>query len=355
MEVLGSGIVIDSSGDILTNFHVISGASQLTVTLSDQAAVDAQVVGTDPADDMAVIKGNFSGINLTVATLGDSNKVRIGESVIAIGNPFGLQGTVTEGVLSGDNRTLPSQQSKPLVDLFQTDAAINPGNSGGPLVNMSGEVIGINTALENPSEQDVNIGVGYAIPINNAKDHLPDMLAGKTIVHARLGVSTITVNPALAKTLGLTVNQGAYVVAVDSGGPADQAGLKAAGSAGANPLLTGAATATASTVKIGEVASIGSVLTNPAGLTLYTYKDDVPNSGQSSVPAAIAPNWPPLTVTGSVVAPSGLPGQLGSFTRPDGSKQVMYNGMPLYTYVGDAQPGQANGQGLLNLWFAATP
>ena len=237
-EVLGSGIVIDSSGNILTNYHVISGASQLTVTLSDQAAVSAQVVGTDPADDLAVIKGDFSGINVTVATLGDSSKVRIGESVIAIGNPFGLQGTVTEGVLSGDNRTLPSQQSKPLVDLFQTDAAINPGNSGGPLVNLNGEVIGINTALENPSGQDVNIGVGYVIPINNAKDHLPDMLAGKTIVHARLGAATITVTQNVAKTLGLSVTQGAYVVAVDSGGPADRAGLQAAGSSGANPLLT---------------------------------------------------------------------------------------------------------------------
>jgi putative serine protease PepD len=238
MEVLGSGIIIDSSGDILTNYHVISGASDLTVTLSDEAAVSAQVVGTDPADDLAVIKGNFSGISLTVATLGDSSQARIGESVIAIGNPFGLQETVTEGVLSGNDRTLPSQTSKPLVEMFQTDAAINPGNSGGPLVDMNGNVIGVNTALENPSGQDVFVGIGYAIQINDAKDHLPDMLAGKTIVHARLGVSTITVNPAVAKTLGLSVNAGAYVVAVDSGGPAAQAGLQAAGSSGPNPLLT---------------------------------------------------------------------------------------------------------------------
>ena len=121
------------------------------------------------------------------------------------------------------------------------------------------------------------------------------------------------------------------------------------------PAATNTPSAAAPTLKIGEVAPIGSVLTNPAGLTLYTYRDDVPNSGQSSVPAAIAPNWPPLTVTGDVVAPPGLPGQLGSFTRPDGSKQVMYNGMPLYTFVGDTQAGQANGQGLLGLWFAATP
>jgi predicted lipoprotein with Yx(FWY)xxD motif len=119
--------------------------------------------------------------------------------------------------------------------------------------------------------------------------------------------------------------------------------------------VTGTGSATATTVKIGQVTTLGSVLTDPGGKTLYTYKDDVPNSGQSSVPAAIASNWPPLLVTGSVVAPSGLSGQLGSFSLPDGSMQVMYKGMPLYTFVGDTAPGQANGQGLLNLWYAATP
>jgi len=237
VETLGSGIVLDSSGDVLTNFHVIQGSSQLAITLSDQAGVTAQVVGTDPADDLAVVKGDFPGISLTTATLGDSNSVQVGESVIAIGNPFGLQNTVTEGVISGDNRTLATQSSKPLVDLFQTDAAINPGNSGGPLVDLGGNVIGIDTAIENPSGQDVNVGVGYVIPIQNAKDHLPDMLAGKTIVHPRLGVGTITVTQNVAKVLDLSVTQGAYVVSVDSGGPADQAGLIAAGT-GPNPLLT---------------------------------------------------------------------------------------------------------------------
>ncbi len=129
----------------------------------------------------------------------------------------------------------------------------------------------------------------------------------------------------------------------------------AAVKATATAATTGTPSATTPTVEIGQVASIGSVLTNPAGFTLYTYKDDIPNSNQSSVPANIAPNWPPLTVTGSVVAPAGLPGQLGTFTLPDGSMQVTYNGMPLYTFVNDTQPGQANGQGLLNLWYAATP
>jgi S1-C subfamily serine protease len=235
-EVLGSGMVIDDKGDILTNYHVIQGASGITVTLSDEAAVSASVVGTDPVDDMAVVKADLSGISVSPVTLGDSNSVQIGQSVIAIGNPFGLQETVTEGVISGNNRELPSQTSKPLSEIFQTDAAINPGNSGGPLVDMSGNVIGINTALENPSGQDVFVGIGYAIPIQNAKDHLPDMLAGKTIVHSYLGVGTITVDANVAKVLGLNVNAGAYVVTVDSGSPAEKAGLKAAGT-GANPLL----------------------------------------------------------------------------------------------------------------------
>jgi S1-C subfamily serine protease len=235
-ETLGSGIIIDTAGHILTNYHVISGSSQLEVTLSDQTSAAAKVTGTDPADDMAVIQASFPGVNLTVATLGDSSQVGVGQSVIAIGNPFGLQGTVTEGILSGMDRTLPEQQSKPLVELFQTDAAINPGNSGGPLVDLNGQVIGINTALENPSGADVFIGIGYVIPINDAKDHLPDMLAGKTIVHARLGVSAQTITPGVAKELNLSVTQGAYVLAVDPSGPAAQAGLQGAQSAGANSL-----------------------------------------------------------------------------------------------------------------------
>ena len=233
---LGSGIVIDTAGHILTNYHVVAGATQLAVTLPDQATVSAQVTGTDPADDMAVVQANFSGASLPVAALGDSSQVRVGQSVIAIGNPFGLTNTVTEGILSGMDRTLPAQQGKPLVELFQTDAAINPGNSGGPLVDLNGKVIGINSALENPSGADVFVGVGYVIPINDAKDHLPDMLAGKTIVHARLGVSAQTVTSNLAKQLSLSVTQGAYVLAVDPSGPAAQAGLQAAQSAGANPL-----------------------------------------------------------------------------------------------------------------------
>jgi putative serine protease PepD len=225
---LGSGIILDTSGDILTNYHVVSGANQLQVTLFDQTSATATVVGTDPTGDLAVIKADFSGVTLTPATLGDSDKIRIGESVIAIGNPFGLEGTVTEGIVSGLDRTLAQQQNMPLRALIQTDAAINPGNSGGPLVNMNGEVIGIDTAIENPSGSGTFAGVGYAIPVNAAKQALPQLEGGKTVTHARLGISGETVTASLSKQLNLPVTEGVYVVQVDSSGPAAAAGVQGA-------------------------------------------------------------------------------------------------------------------------------
>jgi S1-C subfamily serine protease len=221
----GSGVIIDKDGDILTNYHVIAGAQQLDVTLFDGSSAGAQVVGTDPSDDLAVIKADFSGIDLSAANLGDSDQIRIGDTVIAIGNPFGLDGTVTEGIVSGVNRTIPQQQNSPLRDLLQTDAAINPGNSGGPLVNLSGEVIGINTALENPTGSNTFVGVGYTVPINTAKEFLPQMIEGKTVVHALLGTYGQTLTPGLAKNLGLSQTSGVYVLQVDPGTPAAAAGV----------------------------------------------------------------------------------------------------------------------------------
>jgi len=236
-EGLGSGIILDKDGNILTNYHVVKGARELQVTLGDQSSASATVVGTDPAGDLAVIKADFpSDITLSPATLGDSDQIRVGESVIAIGNPFGLDGTVTEGIISGLDRTLSEQQNRPLRELIQTDAAINPGNSGGPLVDFSGDVIGINTAIENPSGTDTFSGIGYAIPINVAKQELSQLLAGKTVVHARLGISGETITPNLAKELNLTASEGVYVVQVDATGPAGQAGVRGAESATQNSL-----------------------------------------------------------------------------------------------------------------------
>ncbi|MBE3112607.1 MAG: trypsin-like peptidase domain-containing protein [Acidobacteria bacterium] len=236
---LGSGIILDTDGNILTNFHVVENAESLEVTLGDGSSASAQVVGTDPAGDLAVIKAAFpSGVSLSPATLGDSDQIRVGESVIAIGNPFGLDGTVTEGIVSGLDRTLAEQQNRPLRELIQTDAAINPGNSGGPLVNLDGEVIGINTAIENASGADVFSGIGYAIPINAAKQELSRLVAGETVVHARLGVSGQTITASLASELNLTVDKGVYVGQVDASGPAGKAGVHGAGSAGQNSLTT---------------------------------------------------------------------------------------------------------------------
>ncbi len=237
-EGLGSGIILDTSGDILTNYHVVSGANQLQVTLFDETSATATVVGTDPTGDLAVIKADFSGVTLTPATLGDSDSIRIGESVIAIGNPFGLDGTVTEGIVSGLDRTLAEQQNMPLRALIQTDAAINPGNSGGPLVNLNGEVIGIDTAIENPSGSGTFAGIGYAIPVNAAKQALPQLSAGQTVTHARLGISGTTVTLSLSKELNLPVTQGVYVVQVDSSGPAAAAGVQGASQSSSNSLAT---------------------------------------------------------------------------------------------------------------------
>ena len=173
----GSGVVIDKNGDILTNYHVIEGATSIDVVFDDGSSVSATVAGSDAAKDLAVIKVNPSARSLTPASLGDSSSVSIGESVLAIGNPFDLTGTLTEGIVSGLDRT-PQDSGSTLSGLFQTDAAVNPGNSGGPLLNARGEVIGINTLLENPTGQNVNVGIAFAIPINTATQELSSLING---------------------------------------------------------------------------------------------------------------------------------------------------------------------------------
>lgn len=220
---LGSGIVVDTSGDILTNNHVVSGFSAATVTFADGTTGQAQVVATDPGNDVAVIKVQADGSELHPATLGDSSQAKVGNVVFAVGNPFGLDGTLTTGVISGLDRTLPSNQSKPLTGLLQTDAAINPGNSGGALFNVQGEVIGINTALENPGG-DTFAGIGYVVPINTAKGELTQLLAGTTPSHARLGIAGKTLSPNQAQQLG--VAYGVAVASVAPGSAAEQAGLQ---------------------------------------------------------------------------------------------------------------------------------
>ncbi len=225
----GSGIVIAEDGTILTNYHVIAGATNLEVRFADGSTASGEVVGQDPGNDLAVIRADVSGVTLAVATLGDSASVRIGDPVLAIGNPFSLAGTMTQGIVSAKGRTFASGQgTRPIRNMIQTDAPVNPGNSGGPLLDCQGRVIGINTALENPTGQDFNIGIAFAVPIDTAKRFLPDMLAGKTVSHPWLGIAGQDITKALASDLGLTVESGVYVTLVEPGSPAQEAGLKGA-------------------------------------------------------------------------------------------------------------------------------
>ncbi len=235
---VGSGVVLDKQGNILTNYHVIRGFDQLDVTFADGTAVQAKIVGTDPGNDLAVIRVSVNGDELKPATLADSEKVRPGEMVIAVGNPFSLDGSVTQGIVSGVGRRLSEGAGgRPLRQLIQSDAAINPGNSGGALFNARGEVIGITTAIENPSGERVFVGIGYAVPINTARRFLPDMLAGKTVDHPRLGVGLDDVTPAKAASLGLSIDKGAMIVTVDPNSAAAKAGLRAAAGRAAGDVI----------------------------------------------------------------------------------------------------------------------
>jgi S1-C subfamily serine protease len=228
-EGMGSGIVIDEQGLILTNYHVIAGADNLEVTFADGTAVPAQVVGRDPGNDLAVIRADVTDEELTPAPLGDSDAVQVGDAVLAIGNPFNLEGTLTQGIISALDRTYASEGgTRPLRNMIQTDAAVNPGNSGGPLLDCQGEVIGVNTLLENPTGDRVNVGVAFAVPINTAKQFLPDMLAGETVSHPWLGIAGQEVTPALARDLDLLADAGVYVTLAAVGSPAERAGLRGA-------------------------------------------------------------------------------------------------------------------------------
>ncbi|MFN8638367.1 MAG: trypsin-like peptidase domain-containing protein [Dehalococcoidia bacterium] len=212
--------------NILTNFHVVDGARSVTVDLTDGTQAPATIVGTDPGNDLAVVRATLPAEKIVPATLGDSDAVRVGEPVFAIGNPFGLAFTVTSGIVSGRERERSGTDGRPIRNVIQTDAAVNPGNSGGPLFNSRGEVIGINTSIENPTGQRVFVGIGFAVPSNTASRFLPQLLKGQTPKHAQLGISGVTLDARNAGNLGVSTTQGVYVTTVATGSPAEQAGLK---------------------------------------------------------------------------------------------------------------------------------
>jgi S1-C subfamily serine protease len=217
----GSGFVIDKDGHILTNYHVIADARQVEVTLHNRKKYKATVVGTDQAHDLAVIQ--IKAPDVVPAVLGDSRNLQVGQKVYAIGNPFGLAGTMTRGIVSSI-RPVREPNGATIGDAIQTDAAINPGNSGGPLMNWHGEVIGINTMIL--SQVGQNAGIGFAIPINTAKAVLNDLMTLGRVRRPALGVVTIPISADLADEMGLPADYGLLILQVTPGGAADQAGLR---------------------------------------------------------------------------------------------------------------------------------
>jgi serine protease Do len=227
---LGSGFIYDTEGHIITNNHVVDGADKVEVTFDDGVTVPATVVGTDPGSDLAVVQVKVDSSELHPVTLGDSDQLKVGQRAIAIGNPFGLSGTLTKGIISGLGRTLPASSTNfAIPDIIQTDAAINPGNSGGPLLNDQGEVIGVNTAIvpgTGPSGESGFLGVGFAVPVNIVKRVVPVLIANGHYDHPWLGISGMNLEPDLAKAMSLSVERGVLVAKVVSGSPADKAGLR---------------------------------------------------------------------------------------------------------------------------------
>ena len=220
-EGAGTGFIVSSDGQIVTNDHVVDGAQQVQVTLPDGSSKSAKVLGADPTADLAVLK--IDGTNLPTVTLGNSDDVAVGDPVVAIGNALALQGgpTVTEGIVSALNRTISEENGVRLQHVIQTDAAINPGNSGGPLVDSHGRVIGINTAVAGQAQN-----IGFAISIDQAKQVVTDLENGKAPAHPLLGVDSVDMTAALEHQLNLSVDHGALVVAVEPGSGAASAGIQ---------------------------------------------------------------------------------------------------------------------------------
>lgn len=231
----GSGFIVDKEGHILTNNHVVDGASSVSVTLHSGETLDAQVVGTDRENDLALLKVDTGKISsISPLPWGNSDNVNPGQMAIALGSPFGLEGSITVGIISGVERVMAGAHERSITNMLQTDTAINPGNSGGPLLDSKGEVIGINTAIQ-PSSN----GIGFAIPINNAKSLLPALLQGGEVSTPWLGISGTEIDQTLASKLDLATDHGVYVVSVMPDSSAEKAGLVPGGSDQGSPTSGG--------------------------------------------------------------------------------------------------------------------
>ncbi len=222
----GSGFVIDDEGHVLTNNHVVEGADKVSVKLGDsETPRSAEVIGADPATDVALLKVDAPASELHPLTLGKSAQMEVGDPVVAIGNPFGLDRTVTSGIVSALQREIQAPNGFSIDNVIQTDAAINPGNSGGPLINGAGEVIGINSQIQTGGSSG-NVGIGFAIPIDTVKSEIDQLIETGEVEHAFLGISGVSITPELAEAVNLPVKDGVLVQEVVEGGPSDKAGVE---------------------------------------------------------------------------------------------------------------------------------
>jgi putative serine protease PepD len=227
-QALGSGFVIDKSGRILTNFHVVEGAKDIEVSFSNRDSVKARLVGRDPSTDLAVLKVDVDARALTPLRLGNSDRIRVGDSVLAIGNPLGYERSVTAGIVSALHRPLTAPNDFTIDDVIQTDAAINSGNSGGPLIAANGQVIGVNTAIATGNTgARGNIGIGFAVPVNTVRDVASQLIDRGRVEHPFLGVRAQSIDKQIADVFNLPVEQGLLVVRIFDGTGADKAGLRA--------------------------------------------------------------------------------------------------------------------------------
>jgi S1-C subfamily serine protease len=256
----GSGFVIDGEGHILTNNHVIEGAEKVEVKLGEsEKEYEAEVVGTDPGTDIALLKVEAPSKELHPLTLGHSSEVEVGDPVVAIGNPFGLDRTVTSGIVSALQRQIQAPNGFSINHVIQTDAAINPGNSGGPLIDAQGEVIGINSQIATGGGGNGNVGIGFAIPMDTIRAEIKQLETNGEVEHAFLGITGGTITPELSKALNLPVEKGVIVQTVVKGSPADKAGLEAGN--------------TAATINGQEVRLGGDIITEANGKKIATMEE----------------------------------------------------------------------------------
>ena len=227
-RALGSGFVIDKAGHIVTNYHVVRGANTIQVSFSNNERYRARLVGSDPSTDIAVLRVSVRPTALKALPLGDSDAVHVGDQVIAIGNPFGLDRSVTAGIVSAVQRRIEAPNNLSIAHVIQTDAALNHGNSGGPLLNAQGRVIGVNAQIETGGVSEGNVGIGFAIPINTVKDVVGQLIKRGSVEHAYLGIEGKTLTPSIARLFHLPVTSGVLVASVRGGTSAADAGLRPA-------------------------------------------------------------------------------------------------------------------------------